>query len=136
MGDLTKNISRHELACKCGNKFGPCHAQTMDFETINVVQEACDHFAKKLGVKKVVLRINSAHRCYKYNTTPKKDGGVGSTPGSFHILANAIDHSIDGVSDKELFDYYDEKYPNKYGLSLYVSDGFVHLDTRPYKARW
>ncbi|CAM0047366.1 hypothetical protein VPHK406_0067 [Vibrio phage K406] len=51
MGDLTKNISRHEVACRCGNKFGTCNAEAMDFETIAIVQDACDHFANNLQDK-------------------------------------------------------------------------------------
>lgn len=140
MGDLTKNISRHEIACKCNNKFGKCNFTAMDFETINMVQDACDHFAEKLGVEKVVLRINSGSRCPKYNDTPKKLGGVGASKGSYHKSSSAIDHRIEGVSIKDLYDYYDEKYPNRLGLGYYPPGGkrkgFVHIDPRNYRARW
>lgn len=124
MGDLTKNISRHELRCKCGE----CDFQSMDFETINVVQEACDHFAEKLGVNKVALSINSAHRCFKHNKN------VGSTDKSQHPRGNAMDIKISHVSPKDLYLYLDSKYPDKYGIGMYSS--FTHIDTRSYKARW
>ncbi|AHI61226.1 K1E myramoyl peptidase [Vibrio phage SHOU24] len=136
MGDLTKNISRHEVACKCDGRFGPCNAQTMDWETIQVVQEACDHFAKKLGLNKVTLIINSGCRCQPYNDKPKSEGGVGATKGSYHKLFCALDHKITQITPKELYEYYIEKYPGKYGIALYSKSGFVHLDSRPYKARW
>lgn len=140
MGDLTKNISRHEVACRCGGKFGKCNSHGIDFETVTIVQEACDHFAEKLGVDKVVLLINSGSRCPAYNDTPTKDGGAGGSKGSYHKSSMAMDHRIKGVTIKELYDYYDEKYPDRLGLGYYPPHGnykgFVHLDPRNYKARW
>lgn len=121
---ISKNIYRQELACKCGCGFDSC-----DFETINVVQGACDHFAKKLGVEKVVLNINCAARCEKHNKA------VGGEDHSLHLQARAIDHTISGTSPKELADYYRTTYPNKYGIGEYKT--FVHLDTRTNgPARW
>lgn len=140
MGNLTKNISRHEVQCQCGDKFGKCNAHAMDFETITIVQEACDHFAGKLKVKKVVLLINSGSRCATYNDTPKEKGGVGGSAGSYHKLSMAMDHRIKGVSIDDLYDYYNTKYPSRLGLGYYPPSGkkkgFVHLDPRPSKARW
>ena len=123
MGDLTKNISRYELRCKCGN----CNYQSMDIETINAIQGACDHFSLELGFR-VTLYITSAARCFKYNLV------VGSNDDSMHPRMCAIDHYIKGVSMKELFDYYNNKYPGKFGIGLYKL--FVHLDSRPNQARW
>lgn len=144
MGDLTKNISRHEVECRCDGRFGPCHAKGMDWETIQVVQGACDHFAEKLGLSKVTLIITSGSRCKPYNDNPRSEGGVGGakgkgeSDGSFHKYAMAMDHKITQVSAKELYDYYCEKYPGKFGIGYYPPErgNFVHLDSRPYKARW
>ncbi|WP_027252051.1 D-Ala-D-Ala carboxypeptidase family metallohydrolase [Photobacterium halotolerans] len=124
MGDLTKNISRHELACKCG----ACDHQTADFETVMIVQDACDHFAEKLEVGKVVLNIHSAHRCYRHNDA------VGGAKKSQHRLGSALDISIRNVLPKDVYAYLDAKYPDRLGLGLY--DTFVHVDTRKGKARW
>jgi uncharacterized protein YcbK (DUF882 family) len=129
MTQLTKNISRHELACSCG-----CGFDSMDFETINVVQESCDHFTKKLGVDKVVLHINSAARCYEYNRLPVSEGGPGSNDNSMHPQAKAIDYAIDDVHPFEIQRYLQLKYPAKYGIGSY--NAFTHLDTRSIKARW
>lgn len=126
MGDLTKNISRHELMCKCGK----CDFQTGDFETIMIVQECCDHFAEKLGVDKVSVSINSAHRCFEHN----RSDAVGSSDGSQHPRGNAIDFKIRGVSAKEQYEYLAAKYPDKYGIGCYSN--FTHVDSRRYKARW
>ncbi len=124
MGDLTKNISRHEVACKC-NK---CSFQTIDFEVVQIVQEACTHFEKVLGVDKVFLGINSAARCAIHN---KK---VGGKPRSQHKFGTAMDIRIHGITPAVLYDYFQNKYPDRLGLGLYGS--FVHVDTRKGKARW
>ena len=129
MTQLTKNIWRYELACSDG-----CGFASMDFETVNVVQETCDHFAEELGVDKVALHINSAARCFKYNRKPKSQGGPGSNDESQHPRANALDFSIDGVSSNDIYDYLDERYPDLYGIGRYNT--FTHLDTRTGRARW
>lgn len=123
MGDLTANISRHELACSCG-----CGGDTVDFQTIEMVQGACDHFAGKLGLDKVVLRITSAFRCLEWNRTPLANWGPGSTDGSQHPKGRAIDHSIDGVMPLDLYSYYVSRYPDRFGFGCYTS--FVHADSR------
>ena len=126
MGDLTKNISRHEVRCKCGK----CDFQTVDYETILVVQECCDHFAEELGVDKVVVSINSGHRCFEYN----RSKAVGSNDDSQHPRGNALDFKIKGVSAKKQYEYLDKKYPDKYGIGCYSN--FTHVDSRRTKARW
>lgn len=123
MGDLTANISRSELQCSCG-----CGSDSMDFETIQVVQHCCDHFAHKQKVDKVVLRITSAHRCFKYNRLPETDGGPGSNDNSQHPQARAIDFKIGGVSPADVYAFLVERYPDKYGFGRYNS--FTHADTK------
>lgn len=50
MGDLTNNISRHELLCKCGN----CKVTILDdAPIIQIAQETCDYFAGRFSVKQV-----------------------------------------------------------------------------------
>lgn len=132
MGDLTKNISRHELACNCG-----CGSDSMDWETVEIVQDAADHFAGILGVEKVTVRITSAHRCFEYNRKPVIGGGPGSNDQSQHPQARAIDFSIDGVLMADLYAYLVTKYPDKYGFGIYKIHGFVHADSRTNgPARW
>lgn len=121
MGDLTKNISRHELKCKCGK----CNYQTLDYQTMMMVQGACDYFSDKLG-KPVTLMISSAHRCPAHN---KK---VSVATKSYHLLGQALDHYIKEVSREELYDYYCTRYPKKFGFALYLNTNptFVHADSR------
>lgn len=116
---LTKNIWRHELACKCG-----CGFDTMDFETINVVQECCDYYARQMKVPRVHLIITSAARCREHNTN------VGGSPTSQHLVGRAIDFRIRGVAPIDVYRHLDGMYPNKYGIGNYVRLNFVHIDTR------
>jgi uncharacterized protein YcbK (DUF882 family) len=125
VGDLTKNISRHELKCKCGTDCGHTY---VDYATIKAVQDACNYFAGILDVEKVTLIITSAARCYQHNRD------IGSNDRSQHPKSSAIDHYVKGISVEELHAYYKAKYPNTFGLGLYKT--FVHIDSRTEKARW
>ena len=129
MGDLTNNISRHELECKCGN----CEVTILDAEpVIGIVQAVCDKFAQLYGVDKVTLIITSGARCYAYNRE------VGSNDNSQHPRARAIDFKIfiDGkqIDPALIYGFLNEKHPGSLGLGNYVT--FTHVDTRPDKARW
>lgn len=129
MGDLTKNISQHELDCKCGD----CDVTILPYDlVIKLWQQCCDYFANKHGVEKVTLIITSGARCYIYNRE------VGSSDNSQHPRARAIDGKIfvngEQIPPREVYDYFNNRFPNKFGIGLYSS--FTHLDTRPVKARW
>lgn len=136
MGDLTKNISRHELTCNCGK----CNVRILDDEPIiQIVQDVCDHFAKVYDVKRVLLNISRGASCYEYNRLPIDQGGVGSTDNSQHPRACAIDFSISlpggkRINARRVYDYLNYKYPDSMGLGSYRK--FTHADTRPNKARW
>ena len=131
MGDLTKNISRSELLCKCGK----CNVRILDDEPIiQIVQETCDHFAKNYNVDRVVLYIGRGASCYVHNRSDE----VGSNDNSQHPRGCAIDFKIflpdkTQIKPKEVYDYLNKKYPSSLGLGLYES--FTHADTRPKKAR-
>jgi len=129
MGSVKKNISQHELDCKCGS----CGVTIQPHEPIiQRVQDCCDYFASKYQIDRVVLHITSAARCYKYNRE------VGSSDGSQHPRCNAMDIAITAngevVPPKDIYDWFDEYWPDTMGLGLY--EGFVHVDTRECRARW
>ncbi len=138
MGDLTKNISRHELRCNgtdCDGEGNNCGIDTMDWETIEVVQDCCDYFATLLGFGRVFCTITSAARCMNHNNRPMSEGGAGSNENSQHPLYRAIDFRIRGVAPSTIYNYLDKKYPGKYGIGRYTT--FTHIDTRTNgPARW
>ena len=124
MGDLSKNISRHEVACKCH-----CGFDTLDIDTAMIVQGACDYFAMKLDIPRVALIITSGCRCLGYNRT------VGSTDGSQHPKGRALDIKILEVSPEDVYAYFTTTYPDRFGFGKY--DTFTHVDTRTNgPARW
>jgi uncharacterized protein YcbK (DUF882 family) len=124
MSMLSKNISRGEVECHCG-----CGFDTMDSETIDLVQGACDYFAKKQGVPRVVLTITSGARCEKHNKE------VGGSPNSQHTKGRAMDIKILGVPPEEVYYYFTNVYQGQYGIGKY--DSFTHIDSRTNgPARW
>ena len=117
MGNITRNLSRYEFACRCG-----CGFDTMDVETVEIVQELCDHFKTK-------VRVHSGARCKVYNSL------INGAPKSQHMLGRAMDISLDGVSPETVYKYLTKEYPHMYGFGLYNT--FVHVDTRTQgPARW
>lgn len=119
MGDLSKNLSRKEFACKC------CEFDTADQETIKVIQDVCDNF-------ECSVIITSACRCPAHNRK------VGGTKNSQHLLGRAADcvFMLDGNPiDPTEIHYYLVSEHDGYGFGLYET--FNHIDTRSGKpARW
>jgi uncharacterized protein YcbK (DUF882 family) len=129
---LTKNLSRSELTCKCG-----CGFNAADIVLVGLLQDACNHFKEKYASYTAMLIVTSGNRCQKHNAD---EGGATS---SQHIQGIAADHKvrvvIDGelvvVAAEELAGYYDDRYPDSLGIGMYPR-GRVHLDVRSFPARW
>lgn len=124
MGDLTKNLSRHEFACDCG-----CGFDTVDFKLATGLQIVCDHFAQ---YGKVRIDITGGNRCEKRNN--ETDGAV---PGSSHTKAKAADFKIfvNGQQvDPEMVALFCEQRFKVCGLGRYHNR--THLDFRGWNARW
>ena len=66
MGDLTKNLSRKEFACKCG-----CGFDTIDFMTVTLIQDSVGYFTKKYN-SKIKVKITGPNRCKKHNEKIQK----------------------------------------------------------------
>ena len=131
MGDISANINRYEIKCKCGK----CNVTIQDHEpVIEIVQQVCDHFADLYNVDKVVLEITSAARCYEYN----RSRNVGSNDESQHPRCCAMDIKL-FVNGKQIppsyvFVYLNDFYPTRLGIGNYKT--FTHVDTRNKKSRW
>lgn len=117
MGDLTVNLSRHEFACKCG-----CGFDTVDVETLQVVQDVCTHFQCR-------VLITSGCRCEHHNTS------VGGSENSQHTKGRAADCKFSRVEPEAVYHYLNSRYDGKYGFGVYKT--FNHIDTRTDgPARW
>ncbi len=90
---------------------------------------------RQLAGQPVVL--HSGSRCETYNAK------VGGSKNSEHKsteqdpLSDAVDIHVEGMSTKELHLLVKGlPYANLLGIGYYPKDGFVHVDTRGYAARW
>ena len=73
--------------------------------------------------------ITSSYRTITYNAR------VGGAKKSKHMYGIAADIKSKVWTAKQVFDYLDSKYFDKYGVGYYKA-GYVHIDTRPEKVRW
>ena len=117
MSDLSKNFSRSEFKCKCGE----CEQVGPDPRLIPILQDVRDHFDASVSV-------HSGHRCKAYNKH------VGGAKRSQHLTAKAADFTVEGVSNNDVQEYLLDKYPDTLGIGRY--NGFTHVDVRDTKARW
>ena len=116
MGDLSRNFSRSEFACKCG-----CGFQTVDTELLDVLMMVRSKFEDS-------VTINSACRCDEHNES------VGGSYGSKHKQGIAADIVVKGMHASYVYSYLDGAFPRKYGIGKY--EGFTHIDVRQAKSRW
>jgi len=119
MGNLSEHFDREEFQChNCD-----CGKNTIDYETMEVLEDVRCHFNKP-------THVNSGHRCKK-----KNDSLSASSPTSQHLDGRAVDIRVDDVSPDLVWKYLIDKYPNKYGIGRY--EYFTHLDTKSgIKRRW
>lgn len=129
MGNLTKNLSRYEFACRCG-----CGFDTADFELVEALQGCVDHFTNELDTV-IRIDITGPNRCKEHNKS------VGGAPDSQHIYARAADFKLfDRRTNKQIdsdlvADYLELEYQDRFGIGRYSSR--THLDTRTIgPARW
>ena len=122
MGDLSKNFSRSEFACKGTNCCG--HSAPVHPELISALQALRDQL-------NLPLSITSGFRCNRHNES------VGGAARSFHTLGMAADVACpDGLTAEDLARAA-ETIPafQQGGIGIYPS--WVHLDVRTTgKARW
>ncbi len=140
MGDLTKNISRHELSCRCG-----CGYDIADFETVNILQVTADYFGA-VYQEKIIIDISGPNRCIEHNETVQKKYNVNYVPYSskskhidggavdFKLFRKALNGSKIQILPKVIHSHLDKKYPNRLGLGLYNNRN--HMDPRSTRARW
>ncbi len=114
---MAKYFSRREFACNhCGQEPG------IDVRLQNVL----DAIRERVGGP---VYLTSAYRC------PAHNAAVGGVPNSYHTQGIAADVLVpDGMTVDELAQIAEECGAD--GIGRYYGQGFVHVDTRGYAARW
>jgi uncharacterized protein YcbK (DUF882 family) len=114
MGDLSRNFSRKEFACKCG-----CGWDTVD----SLLLEALQGRRETSGVP---MTINSSCRCEVHNAS------VGGGVTSQHLAGRAADVVEEGIDPRETQEYFETL-----GMSVGRYPTFTHVDSRSGPpARW
>lgn len=139
MGDLTRNINRKEVACKCG-----CGFDTADIKTVNAIQSLCDYYRGN-GNNKVTIIFNCFCRCKKHNDALREEyfktggkSGENTAIDSQHIYGRGADIRLyvngEQISPLDVFNYFDKYYPR---FSIHAYATFTHVDSRTKgPARW
>jgi len=96
----------------------------MDVKLIGVVMSAAKQF------KSDFVQIVSGFRHPKYNLMLRKKGRQVARD-SQHTHGTAVDFTIPRVSIQKLHDW--AKAQKLGGVGLYLSSGFVHMDTGPIR---
>lgn len=113
---LSKNFRVREFRCQDGTD--PIF---VDLELVDILQKVRDHFGK-------AVTITSAFRTASHNKS------VNGATYSQHLYGRAADIKVSGVSPKDVAAYIETLLPNRGGIGVYST--WVHVDTRPVKARW
>lgn len=94
---------------------------TVDFDLVKVVQDACDYF-------RTSVTINSGNRCIAHNKA------IGGHPNSYHTKSMAADIVLKAVTPELVASYFKRTYLGKYGIGTY--DTFTHIDVQTKCKRW
>ena len=138
MGNLTKNLSRHEFACRC-----TCGFDTVDVELVGIIQATADHFAERDSTD-IKIILTSGNRCIEHNETVMKEYDPDYVPYSSksqHIKARAVDfklfnrHTGEQIDPDRVARYLEKRYIGCFGIGRYSNR--THFDTRTNgPARW
>lgn len=118
MGDVSKNFSRREFACKCG-----CGFDAVDVDLLSGLQALRDLSGRS-------ITITSGDRCEAHN---KKVGGASQ---SLHKKGKAADIVVQGLKPTEMAALAEKVSEFQKGAVItYNKDGFIHVDVRGQKYR-
>ncbi len=116
MGDISLNLNKSEIACKCG-----CNTTIINNSLVSLWQA----IRTDLGGR---IKILSWCRCKKHNQA------VGGAPKSFHLIGWAIDMTPLDNTLAELHRACERHNPH--GLGIYSDEGMIHIDMGLRYQRW
>lgn len=123
---LTKNFSKSEFDCKCGN----CEIPPVVLSNIKILSEQLQIIRNRLNKP---IKINSGYRCKYHN-----DITVKGSKNSKHKLGKAADIVIKDIRVKDTYNFLNQLMQNgtiiNGGLGSY--NNFTHYDIRDKKERW
>lgn len=125
-----------DYSCRCG-----CGLNGIDSITVELLQDVLEYF-EEVYMHGLTPFVNSGCRCVLHNEKVQKEVNPNYKPYSsksrhlpdFNGICHAIDFGIKQVPPYQIYKYLDEMYPGCLGLGKYKT--FVHIDSRPKRARW
>ena len=123
---LTKNFNKSEFDSKDGAPM-PAHILENVRNTAKNLQVLRDYLGKP-------VHITSGYR------SPSHNADEGGAKNSQHLKGTAADIYVPGMTPYQLAQVIEKLIKagkmDQGGLSVYPSMGFVHYDTRGWRARW
>ena len=124
MGDLTRNFSLSEFKCTDGSP--------VPSRFLGNVKELAKNLQKLRDALGRPIHITSGYRTKSYNSK------IGGAPSSKHMLAQAADIQIPGLTPRVVGDAIEALIHDgvmvQGGLGRY--SGWIHYDVRGDRARW
>lgn len=119
--DGSQHVSKHfqvyEFKCR------QVDCILIDTDLVDILEQIRVHFDKP-------VYVNSGYR------TPEHNASVGGDKYSHHMYGMAADIRIPGITPRQIADYADSLMPDRGWIGCYASQGFVHVDVWPQRARW
>ncbi len=121
MTKLSKHFDDSEFKCRCCEQLHPGGIMPPP-QLLEFLEDIREHFTG------LPVHINSGYRC------PKHNAAVGGASASRHMIGDAADLWIEGISPVAVYKYADTIVAHSGGVGEYAT--FTHIDVRGHKARW